>query len=164
MKKVNVKLFERHDYTIHDDGTITDNPIYTKHSIIKASTKKEEDILRLKYRFFIEYEDPFDWDDFSRKIIVAAEAFWNDIVNTNYFEINEYLFIKYRDFHDNKWLSTMAPSNGVMLAAYYFVSGRIRKLRTLIPLLEKEEQEIVRDNIQFIQSEGGIDKFIAKYS
>ena len=58
----------------------------------------------------------------------------------------------------------MAPSNGVMLAAYYFVSGRIRKLRTLIPLLEKEEQEIVRDNIQFIQSEGGIDKFIAKYS
>lgn len=113
-------------------------------------------------------KDPGTWDIITKKAILLSQAIWYDINE------NDIVYIRTKKlmfrFMNNiggfwyTWDTDQTPSNAIMLAAYYYAAGRIRKLKRYLKALSKDEAESIRRTIRFIQNEGGVDKFIAKYS
>lgn len=139
-----------------------------KITIVTGTTKKEKEILRKKYEFFTEFKDSGAWDIITKKAILISQAIWYDINEKDIVDIRTKNFL-FR-FRNNiggiwyTWYTDQTPSNAIMLAAYYYAAGRIRKLKRYLKALSKDEAESIRRTINFIQNEGGVDKFIAKYS
>lgn len=139
-----------------------------KNTIVTGTTKKEKEILRKKYEFFTEFKDPGTWDIITKKAILLSQAIWYDINEKDivYIRTKKLMF----RFMNNiggfwyTWDTDQTQSNAIMLAAYYYAAGRIRKLKRYLKALSKDEAESIRRTIRFIQNEGGVDKFIAKYS
>ena len=140
-----------------------------KITIITSTTKKEKEILHKKYKFFTEFVDTRNWDKLTKKAILISQAIWYDINEKDIVYYIRTKKLRFRFMHEiggflYTWDTDQTPSDAITLAAYYYAAGRIRKLKRHLEALSKDEAESIRRTIRFIQNEGGVDKFIAKYS
>lgn len=162
MKKITIKVANWIKVGI--DG----EPRYDDKTIITGTTKKEKEILHKKYKFFTDFEDPCNWNRLTKKAILLSQAMWYDINEKDIIDIKiKKLMFRFRNDIGGiwyTWYTDQTPSNAIMLAAYYYAAGRIRKLKKYLKVVSKDEADSIRKTIRFIQNEGGVDKFIAKYS
>ena len=139
-----------------------------KITMVTGNTKKEKEILHKKYEYFTEFVDHHNWDRLTKKAILISQAIWYDINEKDivYIRTKKLMFWSMHEIGGflYTWYTDQTPSNAIMLAAYYYAAGRIRKLKRYLTALSKDEADSIRKTIRFIQNEGGVDKFIAKYS